>query len=277
MAKVLIVEDNEMNRDMLSRRLERRGYEVLVAIDGETGVEMARTLSPDLILMDMSLPGLDGWEATRLLKADPKFAKTPIIGLSAHAMSSDREKAINAGCDDYDTKPVELNRLLGKVEKWLSTVPSAAPAAPSAPAAPVVSAPVAEVPLAEPPPPTASGKILIIDDNDMNRDMLSRRLSRRGYEVVIATDGEQGVAAARSEKPDLILMDLNLPGLNGWEATKLLRSEAGTRKIAIIALTAHAMAADRDQAVAAGCDDFDTKPVEINRLLGKIDKLISRA
>lgn len=120
MAKILLVEDNEMNRDMLSRRLERRGYEVVIALDGESGVEMAQTHVPDLVLMDMSLPVLDGWEATRRLKVDPATKHIPIVALTAHAMSGDREKAIEAGCDDYDTKPVELARLLGKIEGLLA-------------------------------------------------------------------------------------------------------------------------------------------------------------
>ena len=115
MAKILLVEDNEMNRDMLSRRLQRRGYEVVIAVDGEEGVSMARSESPDLILMDMSLPKIDGWEATRQLKADDATSKTPTIALTAHAMAGDREKTIEAGCDDYDTKPVELPRLLEKI------------------------------------------------------------------------------------------------------------------------------------------------------------------
>ena len=127
LAKILIVEDNELNRDMLSRRLQRRGYEILLATDGEQGVELARNASPDLILMDMSLPGLDGWEATRLLKADAATVKLPIIALTAHAMSSDREKAMEAGCDDYDTKPVDLVRLLGKIENWLNKAGVAIP------------------------------------------------------------------------------------------------------------------------------------------------------
>ncbi len=124
MPKILLVEDNELNRDMLSRRLQRRGYEIAIALDGEEGVAMAQSESPDLILMDMSLPGLDGWEATRLLKAMPEFQKIPIIALTAHAMFTDREKAIAAGCDDYDTKPVELPRLLGKIERWLGQPPA---------------------------------------------------------------------------------------------------------------------------------------------------------
>ncbi|HMQ34713.1 MAG TPA: response regulator [Chloroflexaceae bacterium] len=119
MAKILLVEDNEMNRDMLSRRLQRKGYEVLIAIDGEQGVAMARAEQPDLILMDMSLPVLDGWEATRAIKADPSTMAVPVIALTAHAMAGDQEKCVAAGCDDYDTKPVELARLLGKIESLL--------------------------------------------------------------------------------------------------------------------------------------------------------------
>jgi len=111
-----------MNRDMLSRRLMRKGYEVVLAMDGQSGVEMAQSEAPDLVLMDMSLPVLDGWEATRRLKATPATQRIPVIALTAHAMSSDREKALEAGCDDYDTKPVELPRLLAKIEALLAAV-----------------------------------------------------------------------------------------------------------------------------------------------------------
>jgi two-component system, cell cycle response regulator DivK len=119
MPRILLVEDNEMNRDMLSRRLARKEYEVLVAVDGKEGVVMAGSEAPDLILMDMSLPVMDGWEATRQLKASPETKAIPIIALTAHAMSGDREKAMEAGCDDYDTKPIELSRLLAKMEALL--------------------------------------------------------------------------------------------------------------------------------------------------------------
>ena len=119
-------------------------------------------------------------------------------------------------------------------------------------------------------------KILLVEDNEMNRDMLSRRLERRGYQVAIAVDGEQGVAAARSGAPDLILMDMSLPVLNGWEAARQLKAASETRAIPIIALTAHAMLGDREKAMEAGCDDFDTKPVELPRLLSKIEALLAR-
>ena len=168
MAKILLVEDNELNRDMLSRRLARKGYEVLLAEDGAKGVAAAAAERPDLVLMDMSLPVLDGWEATRLLKADPGTRAIPVIAL----------------------------------------------------------------------------------------------------------DGGEGVALARSERPDLILMDMSLPVLDGWDATRQIRAEPATRAVPIIALTAHAMAGDRDKALEAGCDDYDTKPVELPRLLGKIQALL---
>jgi len=117
--KILLVEDNEMNRDMLSRRLMRRGYEVVMGVNGREGIDLARSARPDLILMDMSLPEIDGWTATRTLKADPATAGIPVIALTAHATAQDREKTLEAGCDDFDTKPVDLARLLGKMEALL--------------------------------------------------------------------------------------------------------------------------------------------------------------
>lgn len=120
MPRILLVEDNEMNRDMLSRRLERKGYEVAIAVDGGQGVEMAKSSAPDLILMDMSLPVMDGWEATRRIKAEASTSAIPVIALTAHAMAGDEDRAREAGCDDYDTKPIDLPRLLGKIEAILA-------------------------------------------------------------------------------------------------------------------------------------------------------------
>lgn len=120
MLKILLVEDNEMNRDMLSRRLERKGFSVIIAIDGQAGINMATSESPDLILMDLSLPVIDGWEATRQIKANPATQSIPVIALTAHAMAGDEKKALEAGCDEYDTKPVDLKRLLAKIDSLLS-------------------------------------------------------------------------------------------------------------------------------------------------------------
>jgi two-component system, cell cycle response regulator DivK len=124
MAKILLVEDNEMNRDMLSRRLSRRGYTVILAEDGQQGIDLAMAERPDLILMDMSLPVKDGWQATREIKADPALSAIPVIALTAHAMAGDRERVLAAGCDDYDTKPIELERLLGKISTLLGPEPA---------------------------------------------------------------------------------------------------------------------------------------------------------
>ena len=124
MPKLLYVEDNEMNRDMLSRRLQRRGFEVLIAVDGEQGLSMAASEKPDLILMDMSLPVLDGWDATRQLKARPETGAIPILALTAHAMAGDREQALAAGCDDYDTKPVRIDSLMAKIRTLLPEAPA---------------------------------------------------------------------------------------------------------------------------------------------------------
>jgi CheY-like chemotaxis protein len=121
MNKILLVEDNEMNRDMLTRRLERKGFEVAIAVDGQAGVDMASSATPDIILMDLSLPVMDGWEATRQIKSDPATQGIPLIALTAHAMAGDEQKAREAGCDDYDTKPVDLKRLLGKIENLLGS------------------------------------------------------------------------------------------------------------------------------------------------------------
>ena len=119
-------------------------------------------------------------------------------------------------------------------------------------------------------------KILLVEDNEMNRDMLARRLTKRGYEVTLAVDGAQGVALAKSEAPDLILMDMSLPVMNGWDATREIKNSPETRAIPVLALTAHAMSGDREKAFEAGCDDFDTKPIDLPRLLDKIEKLLSR-
>jgi CheY-like chemotaxis protein len=125
MTKILLVEDNEMNRDMLSRRLARRGFAVVCALDGQQGLDLARAERPDIVLMDMSLPVLDGWTATRRMREDPELRGIPVIALTAHAMAEDEQRAREAGCDDFDTKPVELSRLLAKIEALVPSPPAA--------------------------------------------------------------------------------------------------------------------------------------------------------
>ena len=356
--KILMVEDNAMNRDMLTRRLTRLGYEVVVARDGESGIALAQSENPGLIIMDLSLPGVDGWESTRLLRTLPATKSVPIIALTAHAVGSDRAKALAMGCNDYDTKPVDIDRLAGKIARLIGpdNVPTRIPIVPDPKRAMPATPPSTDsqpnersTPLpardglgvgsvaqtspqsSERSSPLSSREvlgigsgtgivkehqeagsgpgvvadvvtILLVEDNELNRDMLSRRLQRVGYTLLVAVDGEEGLRMATGETsptssaqthgaqsnapslregheggtPDLILMDMSLPALDGWEATRLLKSRPEARHIPIIALTAHAMTSDYEKCMAAGCDDYDTKPVEFKRLLGKIEAQLVR-
>ncbi len=232
MAKILLVEDNELNRDMLSRRLRRRGHEIVIAIDGAEAVAIATAQPFDIVLMDMSLPEIDGWEATRRLKAQESTRHLPIIALTAHAMKGDKDKALEAGCDAYDTKPVDLKRLLGKMQPFLTELgveESESAAAPVSPPPAVKQAPAAEVQKARPvsPPPAPAedaGTILVVDDNENNRDMLGRRLLRRGYKALLADTGEAALEMLQSAKRiDLILLDIMMPGMDGLEVLRRIR------------------------------------------------------
>ncbi len=241
--RVLLVEDNEMNRDMLSRRLGKRGYEVEIAIDGKQGVARALAGDIDVVLMDMNLPELDGWEATRQIRADPKGASLPIIALTAHAMSGDRDKAIEAGCNDYDTKPVDFDRLLAKIG-------AAVRAREPAPAAPAPSA------------PPAPSHILVVDDVADNRDILKRRLEKEGHRVTVAENGRQALERAGAEPMDLVLLDILMPELDGHETLARLKGDAATRDIPVIMISALDDVAGIARCVAAGAEDYLTKPFD---------------
>jgi CheY-like chemotaxis protein len=268
MTKILLVEDNEMNQDMLSRRLLRRGFEVVFATDGKTGVSMASSEQPDLILMDMSLPIMDGWEATRLIKANPRTASIPVIALTAHAMVGDRDKTIAAGCDDYDTKPVELARLLQKIDVLLAKPivrPEPTPVQ-------VLGTPVQLPSLSRNTPPSEPGahRILIVDDNDMNRDMLSRRLERAGYSIMIAEGGEAGLALLQQQGVDLILLDIMMPGMSGLEMLQQIRLLYPQAQLPVIMATAKDESEDIVQAFELGANDYVTKPIDLPVLLARI-------
>src|SRR5687767_1637089 len=165
MAKILLVDDSEPNRDMLARRLTRRGHVVIEAADGQQAVNKTRTESPDIVLMDLNLPVLDGWSATRQIKAFAGTQRIPVIALTAHAMSGDRQKALQAGCDDYDTKPVDFPRLLGKIEALFKSPEDPSPARPKPPAAPAPAAAEVEAAAVEVTPEPA-GRVLIVDDTE---------------------------------------------------------------------------------------------------------------
>jgi len=249
MHTLLIVEDNELNRDMLSRRLQRKGFQILTAVDGQMGVDMAQQHLPHLILMDLSLPGLDGWEATRILKANPATRHIPVIALTAHAMGGDREKALAAGCDDYDTKPVELERLLGKIHALLGKETSLVPESPPAPKA----------------------SLLVVDDNADNRDMLSRRLQRQGYQVQAVESGEAALECIAQAKFDLVLLDVMMAGMGGLATLERLRQTYSQAQLPVIMATARSQSEDMVEAFRLGANDYITKPIDFAVALARIE------
>ena len=244
MVKILIVEDNELNRDMLSRRLERKGYQVIAASDGQEGVAKAKGEKPDLILMDMSLPVLDGWAATRQLKAAPATQSIPVIALTAHAMVGDRERALAAGCNDYEVKPVDLPRLLEKINALASKKDAA--------------------------PPEKEFHLLVTDDNEMNRDMLSRRLERQGYRVTTATTGAEALDFIRKQPFDLVLLDVMMPEMNGMEVLGIIRSTYSLLELPVIMVTAKDQSEDVVAALQMGANDYVTKPLNFPVVLARI-------
>lgn len=296
MAKILLVEDNEQNRDMLARRLRRKGHEVVIAADGERAVAMAGSEAPDVILMDMNLPILDGWAATRRIKDSVATRAIPVIALTAHAMSGDRQKAMSAGCDDYDTKPVELERLLQKIGLLIGR--GAAAQAPAEVAAPERASPAAgeassilptiprppTSPAPEPPaaikpaaglaPPAdvgpPAGRILVVDDTPANRDMLSRRLSRHGYDVSVAEDGETALRVLAERPFDLVLLDVMMPGINGLDVLKTLRLTRAPTDLPVIMATAKDASEDVVGALELGANDYVTKPLDFPVVLARV-------
>jgi sigma-B regulation protein RsbU (phosphoserine phosphatase) len=283
MAKILLVEDNEQNRDMLARRLQRKGHQVVTAADGERAVAMAGSESPDLILMDLNLPVLDGWMATRRIKDCESTRAIPVIALTAHAMAGDRQKALGAGCDDYDTKPVELDRLLGKIAALLKTTgpvmaevaPPAVPARVPVPAAaPVTStAPAAALPPRGDSPVT--GRLLVVDDNPANRDMLRRRLARHGFDVDAAPEGAAALRMLDERPFDLVLLDVMMPGMNGLDVLRVIRQTRAPTQLPVIMATARDASQDVVEALELGASDYVTKPLDFPVVLARVRTQLS--
>ena len=259
--RILIVEDNPKNMKLVSDLLTYRGHQVLTATDGESGVEKAIREIPDLILMDIQLPGLDGLSASARLKGDDRTASIPILAVTAHALRGDSRKIREAGCDGYITKPIRTSEFIRVVEEALRVEPPREKVEKSG------AAPETEE-------TGSGGTVLAVDDESRNRRLIEATLSPLGIRVTQAASGEEALRVIAKDPPDLVLLDLMMPGMDGLETARRIRANAGTRHIPIVLLTAFADAERKLQGIEAGCDDFIAKPFDRIELTARIRSLI---
>ena len=270
MAKILLVEDNEQNRDMLARRLQRQGHAVVTAGDGERAIAMAGSESPDVILMDLNLPVLDGWVATRRIKDSPQTRSIPVIALTAHAMSGDRQKALSAGCDDYDTKPIDFARLVDKIRALIGARADVPPVVEAVAVRLVEPAAKPDVTPVAPSPATSGGRVLVVDDTPANREMLSRRLARQGYSVDTAPEGATALRMLDERPYDVVLLDVMMPGMNGLDVLRTIRLTRAPTELPVIMATAKDSSHDVVEALELGASDYVTKPLDFPVVLARV-------
>lgn len=265
MQKILLVEDNEMNRDLISRRLRRKGFEVVMAKDGAEGVEKATSERPSLILMDMGLPIIDGYEATRIVKGHDGTRHIPIIGLSAHAMSGDADRALEAGCDDYDTKPVEWPRLLAKVQNQLDRATQTTALSSDA----IRQETAAEV-------QQAGAKVLVVDDNTLHCEVLASRLNTLGYRYDIAQSREQALQLLSENTFQAMLLDVGLDDQAGESLLGRLRHQESTRHMAVLLVCSTDALGRAVSYLSRGADDVLPQPFQIELLSARLTASLER-
>jgi len=263
MARILIIEDEANNLDVARRIVRGAGHEALTATDGLSGLEIARRERPDAILVDLLLPKLDGWSVTQAIRQETWAKGLPIIAVSALAMQADRERARDAGCDDFVTKPYAPAELRAVLSRYFAD--GSAPKGATRPA---------ERPASGIEPSEFLGRVLVVDDEPANVELIVRRLGGNGYETLTASNGHDAIAVATKEQPDLILMDVMMPGLDGWQTTKLLKGDPKTANIPVVFVTAR----DRPEDVAAGFEAggmmYVNKPVEPVELFARVRNAI---
>jgi CheY-like chemotaxis protein len=263
MARILIIEDEANNLDVARRIVRGAGHEALTATDGLAGLEIARREHPDAVLVDLLLPKLDGWSVTRAIREEPWAKEIPIIAVSALAMEADRARARDAGCDDFVTKPYAPAELRSVLNRYFADG-----------SAPKIATRHVDLPASGIEPSERLGRVLVVDDEPANVELIVRRLSGNGYETLTATNGHDAIAVATKEQPDLILMDIMMPGLDGWQATRLLKGDPKTANIPVVFVTAR----DRPEDVAAGFEAggmmYVNKPVEPVELFARVRQAI---
>ncbi|MFH1277278.1 MAG: response regulator [Candidatus Eisenbacteria bacterium] len=262
--RILVVEDNPKNLKLVTDLLTYRGHEVLTAGDGESGIDTAIREIPDLILMDLQLPGLDGLSATERIKADERTARIPVLAVTAHALREDSRRIRQAGCDGYVTKPIRTREFIRVVEEALKIDSISVAGEPAE----------RKKPAEGPPPGTAKGTVLVVDDEERNRRLIEATLAPLGYELIHSPSGEEALARIEKVRPDLVLLDIMMPGMDGIEVTKRVRANPETSHIPIILLTAFADAERRLKGIEAGCDDFVAKPFDRLELTARIRSLL---
>jgi len=294
MARILLVEDNEVNRVMLCRRLEQRGYQMTSAETGEECLELATAAPPDLILMDLGLPGIDGWETTRRLKANASTLFVPVIALSAHAHESDREHAITAGCVEFETKPVQLAVLVKKIEAALAVKSQTAtptsddesifgdlelPTNLSSPGSLTAILRIAPAPtqIEHDSCPIARKHILVVEDNDPNRVMLCRRLQKQGFQTTEARDGREALALARGGTPfDLMLLDIMMPEVDGYQVLSEMKGDPVLQTLPIIMISALDEMASVVKCIELGAEDYLQKPYDPVLLQARVNACLDK-
>ena len=263
MARILIIEDEANNLDVARRIVRGAGHEALTATDGLAGLEIARREHPDAVLVDLLLPKLDGWSVTRAIREEVWAKEIPIIAVSALAMEADRSRARDAGCDDFVTKPYAPAELRSVLNRYFADG-----------SAPKIATRQVDLPASGIEPSERLGRVLVVDDEPANVELIVRRLSGNGYETLTASNGHDAIAVATKEQPDLILMDIMMPGLDGWQATRLLKGDPKTANIPVVFVTAR----DRPEDVAAGFEAggmmYVNKPVEPVELFARVRQAI---
>jgi CheY-like chemotaxis protein len=266
MSRILLVEDEQANRDLFRRRLERKGHVVAVAENGLGAVALAQSEKPELVIMDLGLPDIDGFEATRRLKADPGTADIPVIALSAHAGTEARDRSFAAGCEEFEPKPVNWEALFKKIDEAVAKAAERAKAKAAAdtvelgpgPGDPSVTL-IKRSPLVSVAPPA---RVLVVEDNDANRAMLCRRLHKQGHSTAEAADGREALDAVRKEPFDLVLLDLMMPGVDGYEVLTQMKADPDLRALPVIVLSALDEAAGVARCIEMGAEDYLQKPYD---------------
>lgn len=249
-ARILIVDDNALNRKLAGDLLEIEGHEVWYCEDAEQALQrLAGPELPDLVLMDISLPGMDGLTLTRRLRSEPRMANMPIVAVTAYAMKGDEQKALDAGCNGYITKPIDTRRLPGQLAPFLAA-------------------------RADAQPPGLS--VMVVEDHHFDLKLAGDRIRLSGHVALDNITAEQAIESLETSRPDVILLDLNLPGMNGLSFVQLLKNDPKTRNLPIVAITSFPDEFRREQLLAAGCAAFVVKPVDMAELLRQLENAAQR-